>query len=160
MRLASRSLPIVAFVLVAMVAPATASAPSTNGFHTEHFRCYTVEGPKISADLKFNQVTLSDQFEQIQTTKVLRPVLLCNPVEKCPDEYGCEPVYNPIDHLVCYRTSEPPANFVGNAIGKIVEIENQFEDEQLGIVKRSNLLCVPSFKCDLVNGTPQCAVVW
>ena len=72
----------------------------------------------------------------------------------------CEKVDNLFDHLVCYRTSEPPEGFVGNAIGKIVEIDNQFEIERLGIVKRSNLLCVPSEKCELVNVAPQCVSIW
>jgi hypothetical protein len=166
MRFAMRSLLLIPALLLTLVPLGTASADWEPYFETEHFRCYTVDGQAPSADSHFNRVTLSDQFEQVQRTKVLKPILVCNPVQKCrlsnpcavsTSGNGCEDVYNPFDHLVCYRTSEPPEGFVGNAIGKIVEIDNQFEiNERLGIVKRSNLLCVPSEKCELVNGAPQC----
>jgi len=151
MRRLARLLPLV--LLLGLIPPGPAAAQFPDA---EHFRCYNVEGPAPSADQGFNRVSLNDQFET-QRTKVLRPVLICNPVTKCRDGHRtpdpeCEEVQNLADHLVCYRTADPPPLFATGPTGLQVQVENQFELAILGVPNRANLLCVPSEKCELVNG--------
>lgn len=147
MRRLARLLPLFLVLGLILLGPVAALAfpPS------EHFRCYDVEGQAPSKDQGFNKVSLNDQFET-QRTKVLRPVLICNPVTKCRDGSPCEEVRNRRDHLVCYRTADPPPLFAPGPTGLQVQIENQFELAILGVPNRANLLCVPSEKCELVNG--------
>ena len=64
----------------------------------------------------------------------MRPVFLCNPVQKNNQEIKDEKT-----HLVCYQvTGVKPAN-------KSVRVKNQFGDPSLR-VDGAQLLCVPSLK--------------
>ena len=115
---------------------------------TDHFKCYDVraENPFIPF-----RVTLVDQFER-EPVLVQRPVTLCNPVVKCVDDdhnpstpEDCTPVLNPDDHMVCYETRDDSGNPTFER--REVIVSNQFGQEQrLTVLRRTNLMCVPSLK--------------
>ena len=113
----------------------------------DHFKCYDVRAE--DGFLPFD-VTLVDQFET-EPVMVKRPVTLCNPVAKCVDDHNpltppdCTQVLNPDDHLVCYETRDASANPIFER--REVIVSNQFGPEQrLTVLRRTNLLCVPSVK--------------
>jgi hypothetical protein len=113
----------------------------------DHFKCYDVRAQE--SFLPFN-VTLIDQFENEQVL-VLRPVTLSNPVVKCSDDHNrttppdCTQVLNPDAHLLCYETRDDSAN--PQFERRLVIVSNQFGHEQhLTVLRRTNLLCVPSLK--------------
>jgi hypothetical protein len=114
----------------------------------DHFKCYDVRAEE--SFLPFN-VTLVDQFEE-EPVLIQRVVTLCNPVAKCVDDDhnsatppDCTQVLNPDDHLVCYETRDQSAN--PNFERREVIVSNQFGQEQrLTVLRRTNLLCVPSLK--------------
>ena len=110
-------------------------------FATDHFKCYKVslEEPPQGQFRGKNQPGLEDQFEQ-ESTKVLRPVLLCNPVDK-----NGEGIKNAADHLICYKTrSQDKPQFEQRG----VLVHNQFGAQRLKVRNRDNLLCVPSLKSE------------
>lgn len=97
----------------------------------EHYKCY----PIVDLETPFNPVgvTLRDQFASTNAF-VLRPVELCNPVDK-----NGEGIIDPSVHLVCYEISEPlqPKHRV--------RTNNQFGELRF-TVKDARTLCVPSKK--------------
>ena len=114
----------------------------------DHFKCYDVR-----PDEKFQPftVTLNDQFEKDHAVIVRRPVTLCNPVSKCIDDDNpgtkpdCTRIMNPDDHLVCYDTDDDRGT--PHFERRDVVVSNQFGKEQvLTVMRRKNLLCVPSVK--------------
>lgn len=114
----------------------------------DHFKCYDVR-PQQSF-IPFN-VTLIDQFEE-EPVLVQRVATLCNPVKKCIDTDhnsatppDCTQVLNPDDHLVCYETRDQSAS--PHFERRQVIVSNQFgQQQQLTVLRRTNLLCVPSLK--------------
>jgi hypothetical protein len=115
------------------------NAESEEEVALDHFKCYTVRPRTTFTPLK---VTLKDQFEA-QDVTVLRPVSLCNPVTKCHDGVCTEPVH-PEEHLTCYRTQD-----VEGTPGfqrRRVLVSNQFGTQELTVVRRNDLLCLPSAK--------------
>ena len=117
----------------------------------DHFKCYDVR-PQESF-IPFN-VTLIDQFEE-EPVLVQRVVTLCNPVKKCIDADhnsatppDCTQVLNPDDHLVCYETRDQSASPFFER--RQVIVSNQFgQQQQLTVLRRTNLLCVPSLKANV-----------
>ena len=114
----------------------------------DHFKCYDVR-----PDEKFQpfSVILNDQFEKDHTVMVRQPVTLCNPVSKCVDDGDpatkpdCTRIMNPDDHLVCYDTNDDRGT--AHFERRDVVVSNQFGKEQvLTVMRRKNLLCVPSVK--------------
>jgi hypothetical protein len=106
----------------------------------DHFKCYDV-----NSDAKFVpfDVVLRDQFET-QVVTIIKPVMLCNPAVKCLDR-DCTQLFNPDDHLVCYATKDSQGT--PNFERREVIVSNQFGQQQrLTVLKRSNMLCVPSLK--------------
>jgi hypothetical protein len=114
----------------------------------DHFKCYDVRAQE--SFLPFH-VTLIDQFEE-ELVLVQRPLTLCNPVKKCIDADHnsatppeCTQVLNPDDHLVCYETRDQSASPTFER--REVIVSNQFgQQQQLTVLRRTNLLCVPSLK--------------
>jgi hypothetical protein len=111
----------------------------------DHFKCYDVRPQEPFTPLR---VRLRDQFET-QVVGVLRPVSLCNPVEKCVGENCTQPV-NPEDHLICYLTKDPAGT--PNFVPREVLVSNQFGEQRLTVFRRNNLLCLPSSK-KLIEGS-------
>jgi hypothetical protein len=117
--------------------------PMTTGVDPIHFKCYKVRqsGSRFSEQT----VTLNDQFET-KVTRVIKPMLLCNPVDK-----NGEGMPDPGCHQVCYRIRDA----VGQASfpGADVTIEDQFTTEDLrtffGECRRAGFLCMPSSKTEL-----------
>jgi hypothetical protein len=120
----------------------------------DHFKCYIASGDNINAT-----VTLRDQF-LTETTKVLRPVFFCNPVEKVtvntanPVTVGSvvTPITHPTLHLTCYLTTPVQSQHV-------VLYNNQFVVPgalPTLTLTQSELLCVPSLKLawSVVAGPP------
>ena len=107
----------------------------------DHFKCYLAQGPATT--VPGPTVVLQDQFDRPnkETVKVLRPVLLCNPVEKHHDDQ-ITPIANEREHLVCY-TFTPSGAKVTRA-----RTRNQFGEEKF-LAAYSRLLCVPSLKTSL-----------
>jgi hypothetical protein len=105
----------------------------------DHFKCYAVRPRTDFAPLR---VTLVDQFEK-QDVTVLRPVSLCNPVTKCHGDRCTEPVH-PEEHLTCYRTEDAPDT--PEFERRHVIVTNQFGEQRLAVVRRNDLLCLPSGK--------------
>lgn len=63
-----------------------------------YFKCYRVRPKDRFAS---RTVTLADQFET-QTATVVKPRLLCNPVDK-----NGEGIFDPAKHLTCYTLRQP-----------------------------------------------------
>jgi hypothetical protein len=107
----------------------------------DHFKCYAARSEDRFAPLR---VTLIDQFET-QDVTVLRPVMLCNPVEKCDAAGVCDRPEDPEAHLVCYQTEDPAGT--PDFVPRRVNVSNQFgERQRLVVYRRRNLLCLPSEK--------------
>ncbi|HEV8487788.1 MAG TPA: hypothetical protein VGV87_29875, partial [Blastocatellia bacterium] len=106
----------------------------------DHFKCYDV---RSDANFTPFEVELHDQFET-EVVTVVKPLLLCNPVVKCVDG-DCTQVLNQDDHLVCYETRD--SRGTTNFEKREVIISNQFGQQQrITVLRRANLLCVPSLK--------------
>jgi len=105
-----------------------------------HFKCYKVSqgSPKFAE----REVDLSDQFET-RATRVRRPRLLCNPVDK-----EGEGVPDPENHLVCYMIKD--ASGQPKFQGIQVDVADQFGKQDLstlrGDCRKASYLCVPSTK--------------
>jgi hypothetical protein len=114
----------------------------------DHFKCYAARSP-----VPFHPITvrLRDQFETQEVT-VVRPVMLCNPVEKCEESGVCTSPENPEAHLTCYQTDD--AAGTPNFAQRNVLVTNQFgESQRLIVYRRQNLLCLPSLKTFPIPGT-------
>jgi Mg-chelatase subunit ChlD len=98
----------------------------------DHFQCYPVGGDDDS--FKQKTVVLTDQFGR-ETVRVLRPIALCNPVEK--NNEGA--LLSPSEHLTCYSIKAATSS------SRTVFVRNQFGLETLK-VRSAKSLCVPSTK--------------
>jgi hypothetical protein len=108
-----------------------------------HYKCYRVR--RTAGEPKFTQrdVQLVDQFENKNTT-VVRPSLLCNPVNK-----NGEGVPAPGSHLVCYRIRDVRGQTP--FVPQQPNVTDQFVVQDLQTTRRTDcsktrLLCVPSSK--------------
>ena len=111
----------------------------------DHFKCYDV-----NSEVKFQpfDIVVRDQFEG-QTVTIVKPIMLCNPAVKCVGS-DCTQLFNPDDHLVCYETKD--GSGTPNFERREVIVSNQFGQQQrLTVLKRSNMLCVPSLKRHLAG---------
>jgi hypothetical protein len=113
------------------------SVPSP--LNIDHFECYKVRAiPRFDSRV----VTLGDQFETKETV-VIKPKLLCNPVDK-----NGEGILNPEGHLVCYTIKDADGQPKFSLVD--LEMEDQFSDDTLvlfrGECRKSSVLCVPSTK--------------
>ncbi len=98
----------------------------------DHLQCYEAEGEHVSASL-----ALRDQFGFEPQVELLKPRLLCNPVEKIHHDQ-VTPALNPEDHLMCYGIE-------GTQLEASALVSNQFGKENLNL-RPADLLCVPSRK--------------
>lgn len=96
----------------------------------EHFKCYGVRGQRR---FKRRNVQLADQFVQ-ERARVLRPVELCNPVQKNDEE-----LQNKVAHLKCYAIKARRFR------RQDVYVRNQFGPDRL-TVRKQRLLCLPTVK--------------
>ncbi len=116
----------------------------TSGAPLDHFKCYTAR--PVTRTMPF-RVTLTDQFESQEVT-VIRPIMLCNPVEKCDAAGVCTSIENPEAHLTCYRTLDVAGT--PEFVPQEVLVTNQFgRSQRLEILRRRNLLCLPSQKTEV-----------
>jgi hypothetical protein len=111
--------------------------------NTNHYKCYRATRTKGAPQFGQVDVTLLDQFEPVDNVAtVLRPILLCNPVDK-----NGEGIVDPTLHLTCFAIKDPfdPPG--------IIVIEDQFAVQdgfpRTGDCRRSRTLCVPSYKIEL-----------
>lgn len=118
----------------------------------DHFKCYRVRQTRIRGNVSgpegelleqgrkpSRQVRLTDQLES-RSEKVLKPVRLCNPVEK--DYQGSTtPIQDSESHLVCYRIDERTKGFKREAVG----VKSQFGAVTVDLRRRDSL-CLPSSK--------------
>ena len=97
----------------------------------EHYLCYRIDD---FGDFKPVEVKLKDQFDGY-VTAVLKPVSLCNPVDK-----NGEGIRDPKLHLVCYEIKPVKSP------RRTVLAYNQFGKEQKLTSPGPETLCVPSYK--------------
>jgi hypothetical protein len=111
--------------------------------NTNHFKCYRVRRTPGAPKFTERDVQLADQFE-IKATTVIRPYLLCNPVDK-----NGEGVPDPTNHITCYKikdvSGQPPF------VPVQPNVTDQFIVQDLQTSRRTEcgktrLLCVPSSK--------------
>ena len=100
-----------------------------------HYKCYRARGKGFTT----RTVMVSDQFET-RTDTVLKPRLVCNPVEK-----NGSPIPNPVAHLTCYLLKP------GTAFTPVdVDFEDQFGGSGGNAIsatcRKRALLCLPSLK--------------
>jgi hypothetical protein len=113
-----------------------------------HFKCYRIR--EARGQPRFTEVLtdVEDQFEQ-KITRVKRPRLLCNPVEKTllPLTVPTE-IVDQDNHLVCYKIKD--ARGQAKFRGRAVDIRDQFVQAGFPAVRgdcsRAGYLCVPSTK--------------
>lgn len=109
----------------------------------DHFKCYRARGKRGTPTFAPRTVTVADQFE-IRTVSVVKPLFVCNPVDKNGEGIG-----SPACHLTCYRIVDRGTEFEPRP----VNVEDQFTSQDLtslrGECRRSALLCLPSDKSEL-----------
>jgi len=131
-------IPAMAVLLVAGWGPPVAAQDGE--FSLDHFQCYDARSDEPFAP---RDVELHDQFTAQLGVTVLRPVLLCTPVDK--NHEGFE---NPLGafgpHFTCYQTRD--ARGEEAFARRQVVVRNQFGEQTLTVFKRKGLLCVPSEK--------------
>jgi hypothetical protein len=107
---------------------------NANGASLDHFKCYRIRAKGFTT----RTVTLTDQFET-RTDTVLKPRLLCNPVDK-----NGEGIPNPALHLTCYTLKAAPFT------PQPVVVEDQFGAQSgqpfAGECSRRAQICLPSLK--------------
>jgi hypothetical protein len=112
----------------------------------DDFKCYSVR-PRRETSFQHRdlQVRLRDEFED-QITRVVEPVLLCNPVQKTEGTGSraiTTRIQHPVHHLVCYSIRDIP-------LRRTVPERRRFTLNQFGGAQvrtgRPNGLCVPSTK--------------
>jgi hypothetical protein len=125
-------------ILAVPSSKSTSSLPGDAPTMLDHFQCYADDDNDRSAFTP-RTVVLKDQFKE-ETVRVLRPVALCNPVEKT-HAGKISPIGSPDAHLVCYAIKA--GRFTSN-----VNVRNQFGESTLR-VRSPVSLCVPSEKREL-----------
>ncbi len=104
------------------------------------FKCYRVRRKPGTPRFEEQTVTLQDQFETKQT-QVLRPRLLCTPVER--DGGG---ILDPSSDLTCYSIKDLPAQ--PQLESRDVSVLDAFGTLDLRVLRSSDSrrfhLCVPS----------------
>ena len=101
----------------------------------EHYLCYQIDP---HGGFREVPVEMKDQFAAYQGV-VIRPVQLCNPVDK-----NGEGILNPEVHLVCYEIKADPMGSAPRAVD--VATQNQFTEQGMTAVLPPRMLCVPSLK--------------
>jgi hypothetical protein len=109
-------------------APACAQGQNPEGVNPEHYECYQVTGQTRPLTVR-----LRDQFGSTEA-RVVKPVYLCNPVQK-----NDQAIKDERTHLVCYQIVGP------KQANKAVRVDNQFGKQTLKVAA-PQLLCVPSLK--------------
>ncbi|SMX28029.1 hypothetical protein TRP8649_02141 [Pelagimonas phthalicica] len=120
------------FFAAALATGAFASSAHAFG---EHYLCYNIDP---HGGFKEIPVELKDQFAGYKGL-VIRPVSLCNPVDK-----NGEGIREPEVHLVCYEIKAEPVTKTKPAID--VMTANQFREQSMTAVLPPHTLCVPSKK--------------
>ena len=113
----------------------TTSSTTTTLPPADHFKCYAARTRPGTLAVGPQTVTLEDQFETKQTV-VLKPQLLCNPVDK-----NGEGITDPTAHLRCYRIKDLSGQ--AKFQRRDVTVQNQLGNETATVTK-PRLLCVPS----------------
>jgi hypothetical protein len=108
-----------------------------------HFKCYKVRATRGTPAFTSRDVSVMDQFEDKMTT-VIRPALLCNPVDK-----NGEGMPFPENHLTCFKIKDVSGQPAFQA--QPIEVSDQFVTEDLNLTQRADcsrvrMLCVPSSK--------------
>jgi hypothetical protein len=107
---------------------------SADGAFLDHFKCYRIRGKGFTK----RDVTLTDQFET-RTDTVLKPKLLCNPVNK-----NNEGIPNSALHLTCYTLKAAPFT------PQPITVEDQFGEQSgqpfAGECSKRAHICVPTIK--------------
>ena len=125
-----------------LLAPASKNqspqSPNPPGIVPDHFKCYQVEGgaPPFG-------VILTDQFGTYSAA-IIKPVYLCNPVEKELQNGSIFFISKPNEHLVCYEINIPAPP------GITLDFQDQFATETINLV-HIPFLCVPSEKDEVVQ---------
>ncbi|MEL7114050.1 MAG: hypothetical protein AAGP08_00420 [Pseudomonadota bacterium] len=101
----------------------------------EHYACYRID-PHGGFDPR--TVELKDQFAGYKA-EVIRPVSLCNPVDK-----NGEGIREPEVHLVCYEIRAEAVTDVRPTVD--VNTSNQFTEQSMTAVVPPVTLCVPTKK--------------
>lgn len=115
---------------------AIGSAAQAGGHNIgEHYLCYDID-PHGGFDAR--GVKLKDQFTGYEG-KVVRPVTLCNPVDK-----NGEGIINPEIHLVCYEIRAKPVTDGPPTVDVLTS--NQFAKQSMTAIIPPRILCVPSKK--------------
>jgi hypothetical protein len=109
-----------------------------------HFKCYKARTTRGTPAFTPREVEVSDQFDMNKLTNVIKPLLLCNPVDK-----NGEGMPFPENHLVCFRVKDVPGQ--PRFQPQPIEVSDQFVIEDLGVAQRNEcrtvrMLCVPSSK--------------
>src|SRR6185503_2331369 len=122
---------------VTVKGPGALCLPSAKGTSAppdlDHFKCYRVQGRGARTT-----VTVADEIES-KRTLVLKPVVLCNPVDK-----NGEGVLDAASHLLCYAIRDAKTRPKQPKLKKQnVTLINQFGQQALKL-KKTALLCVVS----------------
>ncbi len=125
---------------VELCVPATKDGIASE-LRINHFQCYTVKPAPGTPPFLKQEVTVSDQFEEGTRTRVIRPLVLCTPVDK-----NGEGIVDPENHLMCYRIRD--AGKQQRFIPEKIEVADQFVEDS-GLAVRASchapaLICVPS----------------
>lgn len=110
--------------------------PTLGGFVSDNFKCYRIR-PKDRWD-KLEGIVLTDEFQPDgKSTKILRPLLLCNPVDN--DGSG---ILNPDDHLLCFKIRDERGQ--GRFAKRQARVRNAYGDSIEVEILAPGFLCVPS----------------
>ncbi len=132
--------------LVIVVALGQQARAQANELSLDHFQCYDARSDEPFAP---RDIELSDQFAAQLGVTVLRPVLLCTPVNKNGEGFSTpDGAFGP--HLTCYQTRDARGEEAFER--HQVVVRNQFGQQILTVLKRKGLLCVPSEKAPAPDG--------
>jgi hypothetical protein len=104
-----------------------------------HFRSYWVDP---AGGIETTPVLLEDQFHAGDpiSAAVVSDWFFCNPVEKWLDDWHWSPIWHPDDHLYIYGIEYAAPEYY------LVEVKNQFGDDQVLTVYGPVALAVPTQK--------------
>jgi hypothetical protein len=102
----------------------------------DHFKCYNGQ---FKPKLQKRDITLVDQFGILET-RVLKSLVLCNPVSK-----NGEPIASPLNHLECFKLRP-------KKVRQTVTMRDQF-GEQTVKTKKAVMVCAPSSKTEVTVTT-------